>query len=232
MNIVIRVLVMVAICFLTGCSSLVKNLYLGSVQPVSKAKIYNEISLDDFKKIVVSSPQDTRKLSEPVDMVIYEYQGVFVEYENEKHWYGFVDNKLVKEGKGTAKNALISIYFAYVDGLISEKKIGGADAERKKYSKYREVYPVSSYEDELFKYRIVIAGQLDRKEIDSDMADYLLAKKKNEIQANVDSLRSGAMLQDLVEAQRMQMIMQSLSSFRQTRCTSSVIGKTTYTNCY
>lgn len=229
-----------------GCSSLTENIYRGSVQYAHKSDLKPGMSIDQAKQTIPFSPTDTRTFPGPSSanktMTAVEFNGAIEEYLNVgKHWLLFEDNKLVAEGAGTAKEAEMYWYAAFYDDLRDSSKISRAETERKKYQKLQQLYGVTPYENEYFTYRIVVAGKLDRKEIDDDMANYLLAQKKNEVTARLDVARQNALTQEMVNLQRTALFMQTMATIQtvptvptrsSASCTTNRFGNTWYTNCY
>lgn len=224
----------------SGISSFTSNLYLGSVEPVYIKNLKPGISSEEIEKILGSSPTVISNVESPEDngkkIIIFQYENTVEEYIGKgPFWIIFEDNLLITHGLGDARQAEFIWYSAYYDFLLTNGKIKPSDAERSKYKKLKQLYQLTSYEDEYFTYRIVVAGKLERKEVDSDYFNYLIAQKKSEIDTKLEVARNNsiavAQANELISLQRTALVMQSLRPV-QHNCTTTTFGSSWYTNCY
>lgn len=229
-----------------GCSTGVgKNLYRGSFDYATKSQLKPGLTIDKVSEIIQFSPNETRTFPAPeggADVIsALEFNEALEEYRGlGKHWLLFKNNKLAAEGMGGAREAEMYWFTAHYDDLRDNGVIGRAEAERKKYQKLQQLYTTTPYETEYFTYRIVVAGQLDRKEIDNDTANYLLAKKKNDVGAKLEIAKQSAYARELVSLQRSALFLQAMSTIQQpvyvqgssTGCTATRYGNTWFANCY
>lgn len=229
------------IVVLTGCSTFQTfkdNLIMGHFEYARIADLKLGISIEEAKKVVQISPIGVKTFTGPDDakkqMTLLIFEDALQEYQGKgKHWLLFDSGKLISQGQGDATTAELLWTFAYYDFLSEGGKSTRADAERKKYQKLTQLYTLNSYENEYFTYRVVIASRVDKKEIDLDMANYLLAQKKAEIDAKGEMLslqRSALFLQTMQTLQTTQT--QYLPPRKNIDCTTTHIGSTAHTSCY
>jgi hypothetical protein len=224
----------------TGMNTLMGNIYLGQVEPVYVKDLKPGLSSEEIQKLFRSAPSLIRKIESPEDngkqIFVYQYEDTVKEYIDEGPiWILFEDNNLVTHGLGDTRQAELVWYSAYYDYLRANKKISRSDAERSKYQKLKQLYQLTSYEDEYFTYRIVVAGKLDRSEIDNDNANYLIAQKKSDVDSKLDIARNNAVAiaqtNELIRLQSAALVMQSMRPIIN-NCTSTHFGSTWYTSCY
>jgi hypothetical protein len=230
------------------------NLYKGHFELAHRSDLKPGISIAQTEKLIVLPTANTRTFVAPDDpkksMTVLEFENALQEYEDRgKHWILFDDNKLVAEGLGGSREAELYWNISYYDYLKDNGKLNRVDAERKKYQKMKELYTLTSYENEYFLYRILLVSKLDKKEIDGDNADYLLAQKKSEIDSKLEVARQNAislqLAQQMVALQRAALFMQAMSSVQQSlqtqqpafnrvgfSCTTNRMGNFSTTNCY
>lgn len=230
-----------------GCSTISgiqNNLIMGRFEYARVADLKQGISIEEAKRIVQISPVGVKAFVGPGDtkkqMTVLVFEGALQEYQDKgKHWLLFDDGKLVSQGQGDAASAELLWTFTYYDLLSEGGKLTRANAERKKYQKITQLYALNSYENEYFTYRIVIASRVDKKEIDLDMANYLLAQKKAEIDAKIETARLNFITQqqtdEMLRLQRSSLFLQSMQTLQAPRknfdCTTTHLGSTSYTSC-
>ena len=224
----------------TGMNTLMGNLYLGQVEPVYMKDLKPGLSSEEIQNRLGSAPSVIRKVDSPEgngkQIVIFQYENIVEEYVGKGlFWILFEDNSLMTHGLGDARQAEFVWYSAYYDFLRTNGKIKPSDAERSKYQKMKQLYQLTSYEDEYFTYRIVVAGKLERKEIDNDYSNYLIAQKKSEIDSKLEVARNNtiaiAQANELISLQRSALVMQSLRPVT-SNCRTTQFGSSWYTNCY
>lgn len=224
----------------SGLSTLKDNLYLGHVEPVYIRELQPGLTSEEIQKRLGTAPAVIRKIASPEgngkQMVIFQYENIVEEYIGKgPFWIIFENNSLMTHGLGDARQAEFIWYSAYYDFLQTNGKIKPSDAERSKYQKMKQLYQLTSYEDEYFTYRIVVAGKLERKEIDNDNSNYLIAQKKSEIDAKLEVARNNtiaiAQANELISLQRSALVMQSLRPVT-SNCRTTQFGSSWYTNCY
>ena len=221
----------------SGMNTLMGNLYLGKVEPVYIKDLKPGLSTEEIQKRFGSTPSVIRKIDSPEGMgkqiVIFQYDNAVEEYKGEgPYWILFENNILISHGRGDTHQAEFVWYSAYYDFLQASGKIKPSDAERSKYQKMKQMYQLTSYEDEYFTYRIVVAGKLERAEIDNDNSNYLIAQKKSEIDSKLEAARNNsiaiAQANELISLQRTALIMQSLRPVHR-NCTTTTFGSSWYT---
>lgn len=230
-----------------GCSTISgiqNNLIMGSFEYARIADLKQGISIEEAKRIVQISPVGVKTFVGPEDskklMTVLVFENALQEYQDKgKHWLLFEDGKLINQGQGDATIAELLWAFGYYDLLSEQGKLNRADAERKKYQKLTQLYALNSYENEYFTYRIVIASRVDKKEIDLDMANYLLAQKKAEIDAKIETARQSYISQqqtnEMLRLQRSSLFLQSMQTLQVPRksfdCTTTHFGSISHTSC-
>ena len=249
-------LILIAVMFLlVSCNSISNtagNLMLGHFEYAHKSDLKAGMSLEGAKRVIQISPSSSYTFPAPDDpkksMIALQFEDALQEYEGHgKHWVLFENDKLVAEGLGTTREAELYWYISYYDYLRDNSKLSGADSERKKYQKMQQLYSITSYENEYFTYRILLASKLDKKEIDGDTANYLLAQKKSEIDAKLEVARQNAIAQQqtqqMIDLQRTGLFLQSMANMQQSlqtkqpafnrlSCTTNQFGSTWNTTCY
>jgi hypothetical protein len=224
----------------SGVNTVMGNLYLGKFEPVYIKDLQPGLSSEEIQKRFGSAPSLIRKVDSPEgngkQILIFQYENIVEEYMNQgPFWILFEKNSLITHGLGDAYQAEFFWYSAYYDFLQTNNKIKPSDAERSKYQKMKQMYQLTSYEDEYFTYRIVVAGKLERSEIDNDSSNYLIAQKKSEIDSKLELKRNNsiaiAQANELISLQRTALIMQSLRPVTR-NCRTTQFGGSWYTNCY
>lgn len=102
-------------------------------------------------------------------------------------WFIFDEkNNLMFSGEGGEETANYAMYVNVVGAFETSKLLTHVKAETLKYDKFRKVMKEKnyiSYFEELWKYRIMLAERVDKKEITEKEFDYLTTQKQNEIQS-------------------------------------------------
>lgn len=232
--------VFISLFLLSSC----QNLYLGQVEILQVKDLKEGMKTEEIVKHL-GAPISIHKFPSPSDFnkitVVYQYENLVEEYMNKgPFWIIFEDNSLMTHGLGDTRYAEFIWHSAFFDFQRINNKIKFSDAERSRYQKMKQLYKLTSYEDEYFTYRIVVAGKLERGEIDSDNYNYLIAQKKSDIDSKLDVVRNNsiaiAQTNELISLQRAALIMQSMrplgNTTKYTNCSSTQFGRTWYTNCY
>jgi hypothetical protein len=187
-----------------------------------------------------AAPDDqTKRLS------AVEYDEAFQDYWGKgKHFILFSDNKVVTQGLGDAAAAEFGVYAAYLEYQRSNGRMNTADVERAKLAKLRELYRLSTLDEEFLTYRVVVAGKVDRKEIDLDTANYLIAQKKAEIEAKLaateQSAQAAARADQMLRMQQSALMLQFLGTMQpygqqpsfKANCRTTQMGPFWNTQCF
>lgn len=226
---------LISLAFLSACN----NLYLGKVEILKIEDLKQGLTTEEIVKHfgppslihTFASPSDSKKT-----VHVYQYENFVEEYMYKgPFWLLFEENSLITHGLGDTRQAEFIWSSAYYDFLRTNGKIKHSDAERSKYKKMKQLYQLTSYEDEYFTYRIVVAGKLERAEIDNDYSNYLIAQKKSEIDSKIEVAKNNsiaiAQANELISLQRTALIMQSLRPVT-SNCRTTQFGSSWYTNCY
>jgi hypothetical protein len=233
---------------LAGCSA-AQNLYLGSVQYPNSTELKVGMNRVDVDKLIGSQPVRTRTFAAPDDqsrqLTAVEYDEAFKDYWGKgKHYILFSDDKVVTQGLGDAASVEFGVYAAYFEYQRSNGRMNTADVERARLAKLRELFKLTTLDEEFLTYRVVVAGKVDRKEIDLDMANYLIAQKKAEVEAKLAAAEQGAQAaaraDQMLRMQQSALMLQFLGTMQPYRqqpslranCTTTQMGNYWNTQCF
>ncbi len=178
-----RCLILIFLLF-TGCATFPAN------------KLQYGQTIEDVKRSIAIKPSLEKNIpstenpeNEHFTALVYNSLYRTKTYSYDPYWFLFYENKLALYGLGYIQNAEYSLYRVYVSILIGKKEITQGQGERLLYDKFKLLFGSDPLSDELFDYNIMVADRLDKGEISSEEANYLVAQKAAEIGQRSQAMR-------------------------------------------
>ena len=152
-----------------------------------------------FTKKIPKAPVAAKVLVAPDDKKlqaeVYEYKFTPPEpstsTDSYSYWFAFMNDELQFVGVGTIREAEYDLYSRWVGFKLDNKEINKSTSQKLIYSKYQELYGMPDpLTNEYVTYSIMVAEQLDNKKITTTEAEYMLAKKRSEIDEKMKALQA------------------------------------------